>query len=33
MTTDQVIEQLIAETPERDDELLRHPRFSRMFAG
>ena len=33
MTTDQVIERLIAETPDRDDELLSHPRFRRMLAG
>lgn len=31
MTTDQIIERLLAETPNREDELLNHPRFKRMF--
>lgn len=30
-TTDQIIERLIAETPDREDELLNHPRFKRML--
>jgi len=31
MTADRIIEQLIEETPDREDELLNHPRFKRMF--
>ena len=32
MTPDQIIERLIQETPDREDELLNHPRFKRMFG-
>ncbi len=32
MTPDQIIECLIQETPDREDELLNHPRFKRMFG-
>lgn len=33
MTTDRIIERLISETPSREDELLKHPRFARMFQS
>lgn len=32
MTPDQIIDRLIQETPDREDELLNHPRFKRMFG-
>jgi MoxR-like ATPase len=32
MTPDQIIERLIQETPDREDELLNHPRFKRVFG-
>ncbi|MDO4551243.1 MAG: MoxR family ATPase [Planctomycetia bacterium] len=31
ITPDQVISQLLEETPAREDELMRHPRFQKMF--
>ncbi len=33
MTTDVLIERLLSETPAREDELLKHPRFAKMFQG
>ncbi|MDO4628731.1 MAG: AAA family ATPase [Planctomycetia bacterium] len=32
-TTDQIIAQLLEATPDREDELLNHPRFKRMFQA
>jgi MoxR-like ATPase len=33
ITPDQVVERLLAETPAKEDELSRDPRFAAMFAA